>query len=187
MDDLDPEQKHVMELLEADLSRIYPIFENALALYNSEITAKARAEHDDTAAAKAMHCHVWAGFQRAFLDEPGYTFLEVRGLKVLNIRDQVVLRAKKVDVNGRHRNADTAQQRAFDAQEDIPGMPPAATRVVIGYQPDIAFSEVERVIIRRPKGLWVSQIVDVDEDIQWVDITPVELPLQSGERRAKNI
>lgn len=182
MDEINPDQEEVMRLLEPDLSRIYPIFPAAVALYNSEVSAKARAELDDSAAAKSTHCHVWAGFQREFLDESGYDFLEVRGLKVLNIRDQLLIRAKKVDANGRHRNADTAQQRAFDAQENLPGLPAAATRLVIGYQPDIAFSEVERVIVRRPLGRWVSQIVEADEAPHWIDITPRELPLESGRR-----
>jgi hypothetical protein len=182
MDEIDPDQQEIMRLIGPDLPRIFPIFPTAVSLYNSEVSAMARAEHDDTAAAKATHCHVWAGFQREFLDEPGYTFLDVRGLRVLNIGDQILIRAKKVDANGRHRNADTAQQRAFDAQEDLPGLPAAAARIVIGYQPDIAFSEVERVIVRRPNGRWVSQIVEADQAPYWIDITPRELPLESGRR-----
>jgi hypothetical protein len=107
----------------------------------------------------------------------------VRGLHLLNVHDKVLIRAKKVDENGRHRNSDTAQQRAFDAQEDLPGLPPAAARLVIGYQPDPAFSEVERVIVRRPLGRWVSQILETDETATWEDITPVELPFGTIRRR----
>ena len=123
-----------------------------------------------------------AGFQQEFIDEDGFNFLDIRGLSVLNIRDELVIRVKKVDQNGRHRNYQTQQQIDFDAQQELPGLPPAATRIIIGYQPDIAFSEVERVIVRRPKGRWVSQIIDSGESAEWTDITPVELPL----RRARN-
>jgi hypothetical protein len=91
-------------------------------------------------------------------------------------------RAKKADENGRHRNADTTQQRAFDGQLDIPGLPKEAARVVIGYQPDAAFSTVERVTIRRPLGRWVSQLVEMDEGCGWVDITPTELPFEKRKR-----
>jgi hypothetical protein len=91
-------------------------------------------------------------------------FLEIRNLHVLNIRDQMLIRAKKVNANGRHRNNHTLQQRAFDAQEELPGLPPVAARLVMAYQPDAAFSEVERVTVRRPLGRWVSQIVDAELD-----------------------
>ena len=73
---------------------------------------------------------------------------------------------------------------AFDSQADIPDLPPAAARVVLGYQPDEAFSKVERVIIRRPKGRWVAQVTDGETDRHWVDITPAELPFVAA-RKAK--
>lgn len=182
MDDIDQDQSDVMGLLEPHLSRIYPIFPSALDLYNSDVSPMARAELDDRASASAVYCHVWKGFQREFLDESGFHFLNVRGLQILNIRDQLLIRAKKVDANGRHRNADTLQQRAFDAQEDLPGLPCAAVRLVIGYQPDVAFSQVERVVVRQPFGRWVAQVVEADEAPHWVDITPAELPLPRGRR-----
>jgi hypothetical protein len=184
MDEIDPDQLAIMALLEPHLDRMYPCFPAALALYN-EVEAHIRAEHDDRAAASSVYCHVWNGLQREFSEDSGFHFLTHRGLNLLNIRDQVLVRAKKVDANGRHRNADTEQQRAFDAQEDLPGLPPAAARLVIGYQPDAAFSEVERVTVRRPLGRWVSQIVEADAERAWVDITPVELPFGIKRRRAR--
>jgi hypothetical protein len=184
MDETDPDQLAVVTMLEPYMPRMYPCFPAALALYN-EVEARIRAEHDDRAAASSVYCHIWSGFQREFAEEPRFRFLEVRGLRLLNIRDQVLLRAKKVDANGRHRNHDTPQQRAFDAQEELPGLPPAAVRLVIGYQPDAAFSEVERVTVRRPLGRWVSQIIEAEPERSWIDITPVELPFAIMRRRAR--
>ncbi|MGE0094503.1 MAG: hypothetical protein AB7M05_20580 [Alphaproteobacteria bacterium] len=182
-DDIDPDQIEVMALLEPHLDRMFSVFPTALDLYN-EVPANIRAEHDDRAAASAVWCHIWSDLQRQFGDEPGFHFMTIRNLHLLNIRDQVLIRAKKVDANGRHRNNDTAQQRAFDTQADLPGLPPAAARLVMGYQPDAAFSSVERVTVRRPRGRWVSQIVPVDNTYSWVDITPVELPFGTARRRA---
>lgn len=184
MDDADRDQAHVMALLDPFLSRIYPLFPAALDLYNSETTPKARAEHDERATASAVYCHLWTGFQREFSDEPGFHFLDVRGLKLLNILDRLLIRAKKVDENGRHRNAETAQQRAFDTQDPLPGLPLAAARLVIGYQPDPAFSVVERVTVRRPLGQWVSQILDATEAPYWTDTTPAQLNFGSRRRAA---
>jgi hypothetical protein len=184
MDDIDPDQAAIMTMLEPYLARMYPCFPAALALYN-ETAAHIRAEHDDRAAASSVYCHVWSGLQRELSEEAGFHFLTHNGLNLLNIRDQVLIRAKKVDANGRHRNADTTQQRAFDAQEELPGLPPAAVRLVMGYQPDVAFSEVERVTVRRPLGRWVSQIVEAEAECAWIDITPVELPFGTMRRRAR--
>lgn len=181
MDDFEADQSHVMGLLSPILGRVTPLFEEALDLHNSEVSPRARAELGVRAITSAVSDHAWAAFSRAFDEEDGFHFLEKNGLKVLNIRDEVLVRLKKVDENGRHKNADTAQQRAFDSQKDLPGLPPAAVRVVLGYQPDEAFSEVVRVTVRRPKGRWVAQIVDGDVAPGWVDITPVELPF--GETR----
>ena len=185
MDGVDPDQLEIMGLLEPYLSRMYSIFPAALSLYN-DYPALMRADHDDRAATSSVWCHAWSGLQREFGSEPGFHFIKVRGLHLCNISDRVVIRLKKVDANGRHRNSDTAQQRAFDAQEELPDLPPAAARLVLGYQPDVAFSEVERVIVRRPQGAWVSQILEVDSAFGWVDITPVELPFvaRTGRRTA---
>jgi hypothetical protein len=184
MDDIDPDQLAIMTVLEPYLARMYSCFPAAMALYN-KVEPHIRADHDDRAAASSVYCHAWNGLQRELSEEPGFHFLTHRGLNLLNIRDQVLIRAKKVDANGRHRNADTRQQRDFDAQAELPGLPPAAVRLVIGYQPDAAFSEVERVTVRRPQGRWVSQIIEADTECSWVDITPVELPFGTMRRRAR--
>jgi hypothetical protein len=183
MDDIDPDQLSIMTALEPYLARIYSCFPAAMALYN-EVEPHIRADHDDRAAASSVYCHVWSGLQRELSEEPGCHFLTHGGLHLLNIRNLLLIRAKKVDANGRHRNADTKQQRQFDAQAELPGLPPAAARLVVGYQPDAAFYEVERVTVRRPKGRWVSQIIEAETERAWVDITPVELPFGTKRRRA---
>lgn len=184
MDEVDPDQSDVMARIEPILPRLFPILPAALARYLAETSPLARAEHDDRAAAAAVWCHAWAGMQAEFGDEPGFTFLERRGLHVMNVRDEVLLRVKKVNANGRHRNADTSQQRQFDRQLPLPGMPPAAARLVFGYQPDAAFSTVERLTLRRPRGEWVTQVVEVEDQVSWVDITPVTLFSDERRRRA---
>ena len=184
-DEFDPDQLDTMSKLEAYLPRMYPLFGAALALYNTEYPAMVRAQHDTRATTSGIWCHLWHSFQAEFLDEPGFHFLEIRNLKVLNIKDQVLIRTKKVDANGRHSNNNTAQQRAFDSQEALPGLPPEAARVVMGYQPDAAFSCVERVTVRRPRGNWVSQVVDEGAPRRWIDITPVGLPF-GHERPARH-
>lgn len=184
MDDTNPEQEHVMSVLEPILNEIYSVFPAAMDKYN-EIAPHIRADHENRTAANCVRDHAWMGFQAAFEGQKGFHFLDVRGLPLLNIRDELVIRVKKVDANGHHRNYQTAQQKDFDNSIELEGLPTAAMRVVVGYQPDAAFSEVERVTVRRPKGLWVSQILKFEDEASWVDITPVQLPL-GNTRRAEN-
>ncbi len=82
----------------------------------------------------------------------GYRVQRLRGLALLNYRDVIVWRFKKVDGSGRHQNYQTKQQRDFDDQLILPGIPEAATRLTSGYQPDAAAEGIERVLFRDPSG-----------------------------------
>jgi hypothetical protein len=98
-------------------------------------------------------------------------------------RDVAVIRLKKVNGAGRGRNLLTRQQEDYDAQKPFPELPPEAVRLVAGYQPDAAFSGVERVIISRPLHktiYWAAQVVVMDDALAWTDITP---PRFSGTER----
>jgi hypothetical protein len=183
-EDQEIEQREVMGVLEPHLASISRIYDGAVETYNQETSARARAEHDSRAALSAIYRHAWIGYLREFSDEPGFHFLTVNGLNVLNIGDRVVLRAKRVDANGLHLNSQTLQQRNFDRQKPIPGLPPAAVRVVVGYHLDPAFSVVDRVIVRNPKNRWAAQVVVTDDVYAWEDITPAQLPLRQGGIRA---
>jgi hypothetical protein len=108
----------------------------------------------------------------------GHHFLNVRGLDLLNYRDLAVVRLKKVNGAGRWRNYQTPQQQDFDDQRPFREFPPEAVRLVAGYEPDAAFSTIDRIIISRPLGrtiLWAAQIIILDQEPSWVDITPARL------------
>jgi hypothetical protein len=183
MDEFSEEQEMAMAVLEPHFATLTEIYSSAVDLYNEGTSARIRAEHTSRAALNSIYALVWKGYQREFGDLPGHHLLDMRGLNVLNIADKVVVRAKRVDANGRHRNNITKQQRDFDRQLPLAGLPPEAVRLVIGYELDPAYSTVERVIVRHTMGSWVSQIVVVDESYHWEDITPVRLPLRGGLRR----
>jgi len=182
-DDWQGEQQEVMAVLEPFLPKISEIYDAAVHMYHSETSARARADHDSRAALNAIYRHAWMGYQRELADQGGFHFLKVRGLHVLNIRDKVVLRAKKVDANGLHTNNQTQQQLDYDRQRAIPGLPLEAVRVVVGYQLDPAFSIVERVIVRCPSGHWAAQVVVLDDYFAWENITPARLPFPAIQRK----
>ena len=182
MDEIGEQQIAVMGVLKPDFATLTEIYASAVDLYNDDTSPRIRAEHTSRAALNSIYALVWKGYQREFGEMPGHHLLDVRGLNVINIADKVVARAKRVDANGRHTNNITKQQRDFDRQIPLAGLPAEAVRVVIGYELDPAYSKVERVIVRHTMGDWVSQIVCVDEAYHWEKITPIRLPLQGGLR-----
>jgi len=182
MDEFEEQQAMAMGVLEPHFATFTGIYSSAVDLYNEGTSARIRAEHTPRAALNSIYALAWKGYEREFGEVPGLHLLNIRGLNVLNIADKVVVRAKRVDANGRHVNNLTDQQRDFDRQLPLIGLPPAAVRVVMGYELDLAYSTVERVIVRHTMGDWISQIVSVDEEYHWEDITPVRLPLQGGRR-----
>jgi hypothetical protein len=183
MDDIEEQQAMAMTVLEPHFATLTDIYKSAVDLYNEGTSPRIRAEHDSRAALNSIYALAWKGYEREFGDTAGLHLLNMRGLKVLNIADKVVARAKRVDANGRHVNNRTDQQKDFDRQLPLVGLPPEAVRLVIGYELDPAYSTVERVIVRHTMGDWVSQIISIDEEYHWEDITPVRLPLQGGARR----
>jgi hypothetical protein len=183
-DDIDQDQANIMGLLAPFLARMQPLPHAALKLYLEDYTPAARAELNDSAVANDLRCHTWHGLKREFTGEPGFHFLKIRGLEILNIRDQLIIRPKKVNQYGRHRNHVSGQQRAYDNKQPIPGLPLEAQRLIFGYEIDPAYSSIIRVIVRRPKGRWIAQINEPTAETRWTDITPVELPLY-GEGRVK--
>ena len=182
MDEFEEQQAKVMAVLEPIFAIVTGIYQSAVDLYKEGTSPRIRAEHTSRAALNSIYSLVWKGYQREFGERSGFHLLNMRGLNVLNIRDEVVIRAKKVDANGRHVNNVTQQQKDFDRQLPLADLPPEAVRLVAGYELDPAYSMVERVIVRHARGDWVSQIVAVDDVHHWENITPARLPLAGGRR-----
>jgi hypothetical protein len=69
-----------------------------------------------------------------FADVAGARLLSVRGLEVLDIAGQVVIRFNKLDKRCRASHSPTQQAFLFAHQLEIPDLPPAATKLQAGYQ-----------------------------------------------------
>lgn len=180
MSEPDLDQASCMAFLETHLERLHRAVDRAFGRYH-ETPPHILAEHDEKAATSSVHSHIVHEIEREFSDVTGAAVLEINGLKLLNVGDRAVLRFKKVDEDGRHRNHTSGQQERFDRQLSLPGLPAAATRLTLGYEPDPAFAEIVRVTIGCPHGhkcapLWLAQINILDEVATWQDITPVRLP-----------
>ncbi|HMR29753.1 MAG TPA: hypothetical protein PKA13_02560 [Geminicoccaceae bacterium] len=166
-----------MEVLNPYLEDIDACLRGGVGTYKS-YDARNIAEHTERATRACIHDHQIVLARRLLVGRPGVAALNVRGLVVLDFHGQVCLRFKKVNGAGRGRNLQTMQQRLFDRQIEMPGLPKAATRVVAGYVTDAAGLDVRQVLISCPLGreiLWCVQ-VGLDRDKRWEDITPVRIP-----------
>lgn len=136
-------------------------------------------EHDVRAQATCTYTHMVAGADRRFLGREGVHILDIRGLKLWLFESaNVVIRFKKMDEDGRSRNYPTKQAKAFDAQLELPGLPPKPVRLTAGYYLDRTGTEFIRSQIARPDGcnaLWCGAVIPREDrkpgERIWIDVT----------------
>jgi hypothetical protein len=136
-------------------------------------------EHDARAQANCTYAHMVAAADRRFINRAGIRSLEIRGLKLwLFEHASVVVRFKKMDEDGRSRNYPTRQARLFDAQLELPSLPPKPLRLTVGYLLDATGVEFIRTQIARPDGrdaLWCGAVIPREDrtagECIWIDVT----------------
>jgi hypothetical protein len=136
-------------------------------------------EHDVRAQATCTYTHMVASADRRLLIRDGVRILDIRGLKLWLLEHAgVVIRFKKMDEDGRSRNYPTKQAKAFDAQLELPGLPPKPVRLTAGYVLDRTGTEFVRSQIARPSGreaLWCGAVIPRDDrkpgERIWIDVT----------------
>lgn len=174
--DREIDQNEAMEAAGPILPVIYGILDDAVAFYFGEAySAAARAEHDERATANCIYSHAEKRMISATETVNGLHPIRLRGLTVLNYQDRALSRFKKVNADGRHSNYQTKQQRDYDDQRTLPGIPEPAFRLTAGYQLDASGSALERIMIARPIGrnvFWTAQVTMIDGVASWQDITP---------------
>lgn len=168
-------QAECMKVLEPYLLTIHDLLHEAFHTYQTKYPEEVKADHDNAAAATCVHRHILTNVNRQFMGVRGAKILNARGLKVLNINDRIVGRWKKLNEDGQSSSYPTKQARSYDRQLPLPHLPPAATRLTFGYEPDLAFTAIQRVVVACPHGrrpLWCSQVLVESREVAWVDITP---------------
>ncbi|BBK35620.1 hypothetical protein STAQ_06980 [Allostella sp. ATCC 35155] len=135
-------------------------------------------EHDRRAAAACVYSHMLADAERRFAGRRGIAPKDIRGLKVWIIEDKAVIRFKKMDEDGRSRNYPTKQAQDFDRGRALPGLPPPAARVSIGYLLDVTETAYLRTQAARPRGKiieWCAAIIPASDAVagakRWIDVT----------------
>ncbi|HWA89215.1 MAG TPA: hypothetical protein VG889_04225 [Rhizomicrobium sp.] len=172
------DQERCMTMAAPLLGDFYDLWHHAFKQYSS-YPPEFSAEHDSTTAANCIRSHAWTEVVRRFDGRKGFKLLRLARLNLLLVRDETVWRFKLVDGAGRHSNYQTEQQRNFDDQLPLPGLPDEAVRLTSGYQPDDLGQQIDRIIIARPIGRqieWAAQVNMSGGTASWEDITPDRLP-----------
>lgn len=175
-----------MEVLDPYLEDVDWCLRDGFGFYRS-YPEEIVAEHDDRAATASIYRHQLMRARKRLAAHAGVNTIEVRGLWVIDFHGRVNMRFKKVNSAGRGRNIATEQQKKFDGQADIPGLPSSAIRVTAGYQADAALTSINKVLISRPLGrdiVWCVRVA-LGVDARWIDITPEFPDVGPRERRDK--
>ena len=134
-------------------------------------------EHDKRAQANATYAHIVAEAERRFESAPGVRFVNIRGLKLWWFREpNVVVSFKKMNKYGGVQRHDSIQQRNFDYQRPLEGIPPEPTRLRVGYLLD-EMSGYVRTQVASPNGkrmLWCAAVQPpefrTDGQAIWYDV-----------------
>lgn len=170
-------QDQAMAQLDTYFDQLDTICRGGLARYQ-QYPADIRIEHDGRAAAACIYTHMVSIADDVLTERPGVVFKTIKGLKVWIIGERATVRFKKMDEDGRWRNNSTHQQREFDRQLPLPGIPFPPLNLVAGYWPNALGTGVERVQVARPAGKaidWCAAIVPTSDRIvgqpRWIDVT----------------
>lgn len=170
-------QADAMAQLDPHFEQIDAICRGGLARYR-EYPPQFLIDHDGRAAANCIYTHMVALADDLLTDKPGVVFKNISGLKVWILGERATVRFKKMDEDGRWSNHTSQQQRDFDRQMALPGIPHPPLNLVAGYLPDPTGTRVERVQVAKPQGRsidWCAAIVPTTDQIvgepRWVDVT----------------
>jgi hypothetical protein len=98
-----------------------------------------------------------------FDDCPEIRFAVMRGLLIMYIHDEAVLRIKKIGRNFKSRNIRTGQTIQYLYQLPMADMPPLAPHYIVGYQAD-ALGAVDGAYVTLPDGDDVGWVISLDNE-----------------------
>jgi hypothetical protein len=145
--------------------------------------------HSARSRASIVHDNMVHHVKRVFEDVPEVTFVERRGLFMLNFEDIFVLRFKKLDDRMLSSNIPTQQALGYVCQLALPGMP-AATKLQAGYQLDRSQTAIRAMLLTCPAGsslYWFLELTPQEpQELPVPDSTGPVAPPSTGRIRLKS-
>lgn len=117
--------------------------------------------HTQRSRASLIHDHMIA-FAREFLGgDPQIQIFAKRGLSLVNVKDNLLIRFKKLDAKRHSRDNATQQNFLFTAQLDLPGISSELTHLQAGYVLNELQTGLEGVYITCPNGKHLEWFIDL--------------------------
>ena len=109
-------------------------------------------------------------------NHPGLRLKKIRGLQVLIVHDELVLKLKKLDAKLRSNNVPTIQTSLFNAQGVLEGTTSTSTKATAGYTLDALNALPTRLVVVCWEGsdrLWTVDLDEGEEGIVYeIDAEP---------------
>ncbi|MEA2561337.1 MAG: hypothetical protein QOH06_2841 [Acidobacteriota bacterium] len=154
-----------------------------------EIAPALRLPLTNRTRANFIYDHITTGARARFADLKRVKISENRGFLELLIASRYIIRFKKLNKSGRSSNIQTKQQlRWFSIQLELPDMPPAAVRLIAGYQLNLLGTEVANVLVTRPVGSvieWSFSLADSLSNVKQFPVHPPKPATTKSTRKTK--
>ncbi len=119
--------------------------------------------HTPRTRANIVHDHMVHHARRLFEGDDSVYMCEIKGLFLVQIDGQLLVRFKKLDEDKRHHNYPTPQNLEFWEQLDLPGIP-HLTRLVAGYELNDLQTAINAIYITCPNGSCNAWDFELDEE-----------------------
>jgi hypothetical protein len=132
----------------------------AFQRYKSDYQANALV-HTARSRASVIHDHMVAFAREFFGADEEIRIFDRRGLSLINVKNSLLLRFKKLDAKKHSRNIPTQQSFLFRAQLELPGIPAELTHLEAGYVLNELQTGLDGVYITCPNGNRLEWFIDL--------------------------
>jgi hypothetical protein len=173
------------QILGSHLKRIRDCIVRAFQKYVSDYRSVALV-HTSRSRASVIHDHMIANARESFAGDDGIRIFSKSGLSLINVKDSLLLRFKKMDKKKHTHNIPTQQSFLFRAQLELPGIPAELTHLEAGYVLNDLQTGLDGVYITCPNGKRLEWFIDLTS-LAGANVTqlpkPVQQPLQAARKK----
>ena len=152
------------------------VIDSAWSHYNKEYSIALRINHSPRTRANIMSDLMIMYTRKFFEGKRGVVLRKNRGLFLLEIKGELLIRFKKLGRNQKASNIPTQQSIDFYGQQlDLPGISSRAVGLVAGYVLNGLQNGLESKLITCPKGSYVEWSIDMEEELTKQQADPIEI------------
>lgn len=179
-------ESEVVDLLRPHYDRLWRC--GALPFYKYKETYPDQSVHSLRTRASTIHDLMILSVRAEFEGVRGVRIIDMEHpyrRTFLEIRERALIRFKKLDDHKQPRNYQTHFVQNYDEDNDLPGIPPKAHRLTLGYRLNLLQTEVRDVLITS----YLGNRLDIDIELYMPDRKIISIAeadatyAEAGERR----